>query len=128
MKAEGFPLILFSLIFTDNMSKVILRFYTLFRQAAGRPQLTLELRPGSTVSDALQSASEELGSEFRALVWDKRSSEVLPFLLTIDGKVTSSTAGALEKIIVDGEEIVLMDPVGGGAYVQCWCSHGSPGH
>ncbi len=114
--------------FADDMPKVILKFYTLFRQAAGRPQLALELGPGSTVRDALQSASQELGSEFRALVWDVRSSEVLPFLLTVDGKVIPSTAGALEKMIVDGEEIVMMDPVGGGAYVQCWRSHGSPGH
>jgi molybdopterin converting factor small subunit len=110
------------------MSRVILKFYTLFRQAAGRPQLALELRPGSTVRDALQSASQELGSEFRALVWDIRSSELLPFLLTIYGKVIPSTAGVLEKMIVDGEEILLMDPVGGGANARCWHSHGSPRH
>jgi len=106
-----------------------LRFYTLFRQAAGRPQLAVELSPGSTVRDVLQSASQQLGGEFRALLWDVRSGEVLPFLLTINGKVIPSTAGALEKNIVDGEEIVLMDPVGGGgAYSECWRSHGSSGH
>jgi molybdopterin converting factor small subunit len=111
------------------MPKIILKFYTLFRKAAGRPQLALELRSGSKVRDALQSASQELGSEFRALVWDVRSSELLPFLLTIDGKVIPSTAGALEKTIADGEEIVLMDPVGGGAHDQrARRSHESPGH
>jgi len=96
------------------MPKILLKFYTLFRTAAGTGELTLDLPPGSRIRDALESACRRLGEDFRALVWDKNSGQVLPFLVTFRGKVVPSTANVLDKTVDEGDVVILMDPVGGG--------------
>ena len=96
------------------MPRVFLRFYTLFRTVAGTGELALDLPPGSTVKDALESASRKLGEEFQTLIWDRDSGQVLPFLVTFRGKVIPSTTNVLDSSIREGDIVTLMDPVGGG--------------
>lgn len=96
------------------MPRVTLKLYTLFRAAAGTGQLELELPPGSRVFDVLEYVCRQLGQGFRELVWDAKSGEVLPFLLSVNGRVEPSMGGVLENMVEDGDTIALMDPVGGG--------------
>jgi len=79
------------------MPKVTLKLYTLFRQAAGTEQLVLELPPHSKVYDALESAAQKLGKDFRAFIWDRGSGQVLPSLVTVGGKVEPSSGGILHE-------------------------------
>ena len=80
--------------------KIALRYFALVAEVAGRDGETLELAPGATVADALQSLSRRYprlaASGFRPLV-----------------AVNRRHAGD-DDPLADGDELAVFPPVSGG--------------
>jgi len=100
------------------MPTVLLRFYTLFRQAAGTPKLKLELPVGCTIHEVMELASKERArQDFRRLLWDE-SGNVLPFIMIIGDRVESSTSGVVDETVERDLNIIIIDPVGGWGHYE----------
>ena len=81
--------------------KVTVRFFALYRERAGRNQVSLELGPGATVSQML----EEVRRLFPRLA---------PPTVNIVAAVNTEYAGP-DTLLGDGDDIALIPPVSGGS-------------
>lgn len=94
--------------------KVNVRFFASIRELAGAREETLELDEGLDVHRLLQILCKRHGQEFTQYVMDQKTGLPHSHLqILVNGKSLSSLDGVKTKLM-DGAEIALMPPVGGG--------------
>ncbi len=82
------------------MIRIHVKLFAILRDAAGKPELTLELPDGATV----HAAAVALGEEVPALA------EHLPHT----GFAVNRTYAGPAQVLVDGDELAAIPPVSGG--------------
>ena len=96
------------------MGRVKVKLFAHLRKAAGVDEIDLEIGDRTTLRDILNKTIEKFGQEFEKYLKDTRTGEFAPFLIMVGRNVISSVRGDLSKKVMDGEEISLLEPAGGG--------------
>jgi len=66
------------------------------------------------LKDILDKSIKKFGPEFEKNLKDTRTGELAPFLIMLGRKEISSVRGDLNTKVMDGDEISILEPVGGG--------------
>ncbi len=96
------------------MGKVKVKLFAHLRQAAGTNEIEIDISEKSTLEDVLNMTIKKFGPNFEKNLKDTITGEFAPFLIMIGRKEISSVEGDLNTRVLDGDEISLLDPVGGG--------------
>lgn len=89
--------------------KIQVELLAQLRVAAGTPTIGLDCPVGTTLAQALQRIAPQPGSELRALVVEDNGSVRSTILASIGGRQVRG-----ERVLADGETIVLGTPISGG--------------
>jgi MoaD family protein len=90
------------------------KLFARLRQVARTNEIEIKVGDKSTIRDVLEMTIKTFGPNFEKNLKDKNTNEFTPFLIMIGRKEISSIKGDLNTIVKDGDEISLLDPVGGG--------------
>jgi MoaD family protein len=93
--------------------KIKVKLFSHLRSITGLKEVDLELNDGATLKDVLEALICKFGSKFEEAVKNMRTGEYAPFLIMV-GKREVSTQTNLNYEVKDGEEVYLLEPVGGG--------------
>jgi len=96
------------------MGKVKIRLFAQLRRIAGVNEADLEIDDNTTLKDILDKSIKKFGPEFEKNLKDTRTGELAPFLIMLGRKEISSVRGDLNTKVMDGDEISILEPVGGG--------------
>jgi MoaD family protein len=96
------------------LGKVKVKVFAHLRQAAGTNEVAIEIGEESSIKDVLEMTIKTFGPDFEKNLKDTSTGEFAPFLIMIGRKEISSVKGDLSAIVMDGDEISLLDPIGGG--------------
>ena len=99
------------------MGKVKVRLFAQLRRIAGVNEMEFEINDSATIKDILDRTIERFGKEFEKNLKDTRTGELAPFLIMVGRKEISSVKGDLSMKVIDGDEISILEPVGGGVYL-----------
>ena len=99
------------------MGKVKVKLFAHLRRAAGVNEIELEIGDGTTVKDVIDKTIGRFGPEFEKQLKDARTGELAPFLIMVGRKEISSVRGDLSTKVMDGDEVSLLEPVGGGVCI-----------
>jgi len=97
-----------------RLGKVKVKLFAHLRQAAGTNEFEIKIGEKSTIQDVLEMSIKTFGPNFEKNLKDASTGEFAPFLIMIGRKEISSVKGDLNTIVMDGDEVSLLDPVGGG--------------
>lgn len=90
--------------------RTILEFTKIF----GRSQFEMSLPDGSSIDDFLDELIDTWGDELASRLFEPEGSGLLPHIgLMVNGR-SIRLLNNLETILQDGDEILLLPPVGGG--------------
>ncbi|MCK4443470.1 MAG: MoaD/ThiS family protein, partial [Thermoplasmata archaeon] len=81
--------------------KVIVRYFAIYREAAGESRVEMELDNGSTLGDLLEEIFE---------VHPKLEKWSASIVCSVNKKYAND-----DRVLVEGDEIALLPPVSGGA-------------
>ncbi|UCC41558.1 MAG: MoaD family protein [Candidatus Aminicenantes bacterium] len=98
------------------MGRVKVKLFANLRLIAGMNEVELEIGDRATIKDVLDKTVEKFGPKFERNIKDTKTGELTPFLIMIGRKEISSVRGDLSTKVFDGDEISLLEPVGGGVY------------
>ena len=96
--------------------RVSVRFFTILREVTRKKEEVLEFpeEEDVTITAVLEKLSERYGRKFSEYVYQKKTREVKGFLqFLVNGRSMVSFKG-LETVLVDGDVLVIIPPVGGG--------------
>lgn len=93
--------------------RVRVRYFTTLRELAGSSEEELELENGSTLADLLKKITEKYGKEAKNYLFDK--GEVDPSIYFLINGVSARSLKGLETTLEEGDVIVIIPPIGGGA-------------
>ena len=96
------------------MGRVKVKLFANLRRVAGMNEVELEIGDRATIKDVIIKTIEKFGPEFEKNLKDTKTGELTPFLIMIGRKEISSVRGDLSTKVMDGDEISLLEPVGGG--------------
>lgn len=96
--------------------RVSVRFFTSLRELTGKREETLEFsgKKKVTVGMVLERLSKRFGKGFVEYVFDRRTGEVKGFLQFLVNGRSASTLESLDTVLVDGDVLAIIPPVGGG--------------
>ena len=81
---------------------------------AGEREIEMSVRDSSSLDDLLTRMIERWGEELRLKLVDPETSELLPYIrLMVNGR-DIGFLNKMETILKDGDEILILPPVGGG--------------
>jgi MoaD family protein len=93
-----------------------MKLFAHLRQAAGTNEVKIKIDEQTTIKDILNKSIAIFGKDFESRLKDAKTGELAPFLIMIGNKEISSVRGDLNTKVMDGDEISLLEPVGGGVY------------
>lgn len=96
------------------MGRIKVKLFANLRLVTGMNEVELKIDDRSTVKEVLNKTIEKFGPEFEKNIKDTKTGELTPFLIMIGRKEISSVRGDLNTKVIDGDEISLLEPVGGG--------------
>ncbi|MCW3975925.1 MAG: MoaD family protein [Candidatus Bathyarchaeota archaeon] len=96
------------------MGSVKVKLYAHLRQVAGIHEVAVEIGEQSTIKDVLEMTLKSFGPNFEKNLKNTSTGEFAPFLIMIRRKEISSIKGDFNTEVIDGDEISLLDPTGGG--------------
>ena len=80
----------------------------------GQRQFEMSLAEGSTIDDFLETMIDTWGDDLASRLFEPDGSSLLPHIgLMVNGR-SIRLLNNLETILQDGDEILLLPPVGGG--------------
>lgn len=96
--------------------RVSVKGFSGFKQAMdNRGAVEIKTEKALSIMECLMNLANRFGSEFRELIIDSKSGQVrTDFLILINGKHCRNEANWENLLIKDGDEVVLLPPVGGG--------------
>jgi MoaD family protein len=89
-------------------AKVLLQ--AMFKEIAGKGEITQELNPASTLRTVLDELAQKYGKEFRSIVDSKTGQIENDTLVMVNGRSMRKT----DVQIGDGDVIMISVPIGGG--------------
>jgi molybdopterin synthase sulfur carrier subunit len=85
-----------------------------FVQIFGQRRFEVSLAEGSTVGDLLEELTNTWGDELATRLFEPDRSELLPHIgLMVNGRSISLLQN-METVLHDGDEVLILPPVGGG--------------
>lgn len=98
--------------------RVELKLYSTLKEITGRRLIQLDLKEESTVNDAVKKLEERFGREFKEKTgYSLRESLEKRFNMFLNGKILK-LPGDYEFQLKEGDELVIVRPVGGGLNYQ----------
>lgn len=94
------------------MAKVKVKGFTVVRDALGSSTVEVEVDHPETVKGTFDTLLKKY-EPLREVIMDPTTGEMAPFLLVLNKEVISSTLD-MDRSVKDGDEIVIIFPIGGG--------------
>ncbi len=94
------------------MVKVKVKGFTVVRDALGSGTVEVEVVQPETVKGTFETLLRKY-EPLREVIMDPTTGEMAPFLLVLNNEVISSTLD-MDRSVKDGDEIVIIFPIGGG--------------
>ncbi len=95
------------------MAKVKVRSFTVIRDVLGASVVEVEVTPPETVKGLFDVLLREHGEPLREKLCDPGTGELVPFPITLNDEMISSTLDR-DRPVKSGDEIAIIFPVGGG--------------
>ncbi len=95
------------------MAKVRVKGFSVVRDVFGASVVELDVPAPETLGAALEALLGRYGRRLRDVLVDPETAELTPFLLVHNGESVSSTLDR-DRPIKNGDELVMIFPIGGG--------------
>jgi MoaD family protein len=96
------------------MARVKVKSFSVIRDVLGASVVEIEVPHPETVGGLFQALVQKYGPAFKNRIWDPNTGEMVPFLMKLNEETIISSTSDLDKEIQDGDEIVIIFPIGGG--------------
>ena len=83
------------------------------RDVVGKEQISVQLDPGSTLSDLFHHLSKTYGPPFDRQIKDQITQELVPFLILINGRAYRSITD-MSTQLHDADVVTFLTPFDGG--------------
>jgi MoaD family protein len=96
--------------------EIKVRFFTNLREIVNKREETLTFIDGEKVSVglALKTLSNKYGNPFTQYVYDAKTGQPKNFLQFLVNGTSTSTLNSLETVLMEGDVLAILPPVGGG--------------
>lgn len=96
--------------------KVLVRFFTVLREIAGKKEDLLEFpyEDKVTIETVINELVRRYGDKFKEYLYDDRTGNVRDFLQFLVNGRSASTLHGLKTTLKDGDILAIIPPVGGG--------------
>ena len=96
------------------MGRVKVKFFGHLRHAAGVKEAEFDTAENDTVKDVIDKVVNRFGMDIEERIFDMGTGKLAPFLIVVGGKEISTVKDDLKTRVQNGDEISLLEPVGGG--------------
>lgn len=96
------------------MGKVKVKLFGHLRHAAGTKEAEFDITDNDTLKDVIDKVVKRFGMDIEERIFDKGTGKLAPFLIMVGGKEISTVKRDLKIKVQNGDEISLLEPVGGG--------------
>lgn len=93
--------------------KILVKFLATIREITDKSEIELEIRPGDTVGNALQTLQARYGPDFKEATTGTTAGGIPKVRFLVNGRDADFLEG-LETELKDGDVMVLVPPVAGG--------------
>jgi MoaD family protein len=95
------------------VAKLSVKGFSVIRDVLGANVVEIDVDHPETVKGTFDALLKKYGSPLKEVLVDPATGEMTPFLVVLNGEVISSTLD-VDKPVKDGDEFVLIFPIGGG--------------
>jgi len=96
------------------MARVRVKSFSVIRDVLGAEVIEIDVAHPETVGGLFNALVDKYGQPFKNRIWDPNTGEMVPFLMKLNEETLISSVSDLDKEIQDGDEIVIIFPIGGG--------------
>lgn len=91
-------------------AQVMVLLHAMFREIAGRREITQELNPNATLGDVLDNLAQRYDKDFKQIIDPKTGQINIDTLVMLNGQSVRKTNVQLK----DGDIVMISVPIGGG--------------
>ena len=84
------------------------------KRIIGQREIEVSVPDGSTLDDLLSQMIDTWGEELRLKLYDPETSKLFPYIRFMVNGRDIGFLNKMETILKDGDEILILPPVGGG--------------